>query len=266
MVAASIEALLQPTLSPEQLDDSTILLRRDGTADLGELIRRLSACGYVRGESVSGQGQFSVRGDILDVFPVQLNAPVRIEFWDDTIDTRYILTRRHSAGRMLLTKCAFRRQGDFVRPGSAGGKDPETRKIPAQPRADLAREKLYADADQLDAGMLPVHLDKYAPLLREKPSMLYDFGIGTGLLERIRRNRGEPSWTDGAVPGGLQAAAGRGQPLPWAGGLLSESHGGCRTAGQTLSGVSQQLFAGRRTRGISETAQRPGGAECALGR
>ena len=27
--------------------------------------------------------------------------------------------------------------------------------------------------------MLPVHLDKYAPLLREKPSMLYDFGIGT---------------------------------------------------------------------------------------
>lgn len=63
------------------------MLRRDGTADLGELIRRLSACGYVRGESVSGQGQFSVRGDILDVFPVQLNAPVRIEFWDDTIDT-----------------------------------------------------------------------------------------------------------------------------------------------------------------------------------
>lgn len=267
VVAASIEALLQPTLSPEQLDESTILLRRDGTADLGELIRRLSACGYVRGESVSGQGQFSVRGDILDVFPVQLNAPVRIEFWDDTIDTMVHFDpetqRRTDAVDEVRIPPARETLCD---PAALAEKIRKLGKSLRSRRADLAREKLYADADQLDAGMLPVHLDKYAPLLREKPSMLYDFGIGTGLLERIRRNRGEPAWTDGAVPGGLQAAAGRGQPLPWAGGLLSESHGGCRTAGQTLSGVSQQLFAGRRTRGISETAQRPGGAECALGR
>ena len=37
--------------------------------------------------SVSGQGQFSVRGDIVDIFPVQLSAPVRLEFWGDTIES-----------------------------------------------------------------------------------------------------------------------------------------------------------------------------------
>lgn len=89
VVAASIEALLQPTLSPEQLREHTILLQRDGTADLSELTRKLTDCGYVRGDSVSGQGQFSVRGDIVDIFPVQLSAPVRLEFWDDTIDTMH---------------------------------------------------------------------------------------------------------------------------------------------------------------------------------
>ena len=67
VVAASIEALLQPTLSPEQLREHTILLQRDGTADLSELTRKLTDCGYVRGDSVSGQGQFSVRGDIVDL-------------------------------------------------------------------------------------------------------------------------------------------------------------------------------------------------------
>lgn len=180
VVAASIEALLQPTLSPEQLDDSTILLRRDGTADLGELIRRLSACGYVRGESVSGQGQFSVRGDILDVFPVQLNAPVRIEFWDDTIDTMVHFDpetqRRTDAVDEVRIPPARETLCD---PAALAEKIRKLGKSLRSRRADLAREKLYADADQLDAGMLPVHLDKYAPLLREKPSMLYDFGIGT---------------------------------------------------------------------------------------
>ena len=180
VVAASIEALLQPTLSPEQLDDSTILLRRDGTADLGELIRRLSACGYVRGESVSGQGQFSVRGDILDVFLVQLNAPVRIEFWDDTIDTMVYFDpetqRRTDAVDEVRIPPARETLCD---PAALAEKIRKLGKSLRSRRADLAREKLYADADQLDAGMLPVHLDKYAPLLREKPSMLYDFGIGT---------------------------------------------------------------------------------------
>lgn len=156
------------------------MLRRDGTADLGELIRRLSACGYVRGESVSGQGQFSVRGDILDVFPVQLNAPVRIEFWDDTIDTMVYFDpetqRRTDAVDEVRIPPARETLCD---PAALAEKIRKLGKSLRSRRADLAREKLYVDADQLDAGMLPVHLDKYAPLLREKPSMLYDFGIGT---------------------------------------------------------------------------------------
>ena len=52
VVAASIEALLQPTLSPEQLRGHTILLQQDGTADLSELTRKLTDCGYVRGDSL----------------------------------------------------------------------------------------------------------------------------------------------------------------------------------------------------------------------
>lgn len=145
VVAASIEALLQPTLSPEQLDDSTILLRRDGTADLGELIRRLSACGYVRGESVSGQGQFSVRGDILDVFPVQLNAPVRIEFWDDTIDTMVHFDpetqRRTDAVDEVRIPPARETLCD---PAALAEKIRKLGKSLRSRRADLAREKLYA--------------------------------------------------------------------------------------------------------------------------
>src|SRR5699024_4525728 len=87
MIAASAESFLQPTLSPEMLATHMITLERDGTVDLTDLTGWLIACGYVRSDSVSGPGQFSLRGDILDVFPVQMQSPVRAEFWDDTIDT-----------------------------------------------------------------------------------------------------------------------------------------------------------------------------------
>ncbi len=87
VVIASMEALMQPTIPPEQLQKETIRLRQGDAVNQTELIQHLTAMGYVRGESVEGAGQFAVRGDIIDLFPVQLSAPVRMELWGDEIDT-----------------------------------------------------------------------------------------------------------------------------------------------------------------------------------
>ncbi len=178
VAAASIEALLQPTLSPEQLRQNTIVLHREDTVDLQELICRLTACGYERSEIVSGAGQFSVRGDILDVFPVQRQTPVRVEFWDDTIDTLMQFDpesqrRTEPLDEMVIppareTLCSPETLAETLRKHA---------KSLRGRRAELAREKLYADADHIDAGVMPVHLDKYAPLLRENVSMIYDYGM-----------------------------------------------------------------------------------------
>ena len=153
VVAASIEALLQPTLSPEQLRGHTILLQQDGTADLSELTRKLTDCGYVRGDSVSGQGQFSVRGDIVDIFPVQLSAPVRLEFWDDTIDTMHYFDpetqRRTDPLDEVLVPPARETLCD---PAELAKKIRMLGKSLRIRRADLVREKLYADADPAAVG------------------------------------------------------------------------------------------------------------------
>lgn len=183
VAVASIEALLQPTLSPAVLAEHTRTLHQNDTVDLGELIQHLTDCGYVRGESVSGAGQFAVRGDILDVFPIQMQSPVRIEFWDDTIDTLVQFDaesqRRTDAIDALVippareTLCQPEQLAELLRKHakSLRGK-----------YAERAREKLYADADQIDAGVMPIHLDKYAPLLQETPSMVFDYGMQTVLF------------------------------------------------------------------------------------
>ena len=61
--------------------------------DLDTLKRKLIELGYQSVRAVEHMGEFSVRGGILDVFPMTEENPLRIEFFDDEIDTiRYFTT------------------------------------------------------------------------------------------------------------------------------------------------------------------------------
>jgi len=55
--------------------------------DLDALARRLTEMGYERVALTEIPGTFSMRGSLVDVFPVQTDQPVRIEFFDDEIET-----------------------------------------------------------------------------------------------------------------------------------------------------------------------------------
>jgi transcription-repair coupling factor (superfamily II helicase) len=52
-----------------------------------DLVRRLAGAGYVRVDQVEDAGEFSVRGGIVDVFPVTERVPVRVEFWGDEVES-----------------------------------------------------------------------------------------------------------------------------------------------------------------------------------
>ena len=50
-------------------------------------MERLSALGYEHVPEVENVGQFSVRGGIVDVFPINALSPIRVEFFDTEIDS-----------------------------------------------------------------------------------------------------------------------------------------------------------------------------------
>ncbi|MDD6160595.1 MAG: transcription-repair coupling factor [Oscillospiraceae bacterium] len=87
LIVATIEGLLQRTLPPEELERHVITLDHKGRYDLIELTERLAALGYSRCEQVEGVGQFALRGGILDVFSPAQDYPVRVEFWDEDVDS-----------------------------------------------------------------------------------------------------------------------------------------------------------------------------------
>lgn len=86
-VITTIGALMDGVRPPLKIDEEVFSVRTGETSDLEELVQRLSAIGYDREVQIEGPGQFAVRGGIVDIFPLTEEMPVRIEFWDDEIDS-----------------------------------------------------------------------------------------------------------------------------------------------------------------------------------
>jgi transcription-repair coupling factor (superfamily II helicase) len=80
-------ALARRTVSPDEILDAGAVLRRDEDMSPEELVDKLLAGGYVREDPVGAIGEFSMRGGILDVWPPGHSAPVRIEFFGDTVES-----------------------------------------------------------------------------------------------------------------------------------------------------------------------------------
>ena len=81
------DAFSQAAPSPAELAGSRITVKQGSVADPLDLAAKLSAHGYDRVTTVQGRGQFAVRGGILDVFPWQGGRPLRIEFFDNEVDS-----------------------------------------------------------------------------------------------------------------------------------------------------------------------------------
>ena len=87
LVVTSMDALLKKLQPPERLNDSFVTLKTGEDFGLEHLAQLLSGYGYERVYQIEAKGQFSVRGGIVDVFPMTSDIAYRVEFFDDEIET-----------------------------------------------------------------------------------------------------------------------------------------------------------------------------------
>jgi transcription-repair coupling factor (superfamily II helicase) len=87
VLLASMAALMQPVPARGELEARGRRIRVGETLDLEELGAWLVASGYRRLDAVELPGEFSRRGGILDVFSLDAEDPVRLEFFGDEVDS-----------------------------------------------------------------------------------------------------------------------------------------------------------------------------------
>lgn len=86
-VVTSVDGCMDYLMPLEEIKERLLHFRNDSELNLEELTHTLVSLGYERVGQVEMPGQFSVRGGILDLYPLTEENPWRIELWGDEIDS-----------------------------------------------------------------------------------------------------------------------------------------------------------------------------------
>ena len=153
-------ATLLQRLAPTRFVQSQSLLLEVGqTLDIGAERERLVAAGYRAADTVSERGEFAVRGSLLDVFPMGAASPVRIDLFDDEVDTLRLFdsdTQRTHA-EVAQVRVLPAREMPMDAAGIAGFRDAWHRAFDV----DVRKCGIYQD---VSAGIVPQGIEYYLPL------------------------------------------------------------------------------------------------------
>jgi transcription-repair coupling factor (superfamily II helicase) len=182
ILLVSAKNLLLKHLSLEEMDQYAIHLHQGQTISPEDVIAQCLALGYVRTSMIMDPGEFSSRGDIFDLYPVN-GDPVRIEFFGDTIENiRVIDVENQRSVERVQNVVAIPRSGLVL--------DRENRaRLPEllHEKLNLQKARLSSlewegldmtvenQIQALEQSFLPDGIDYYAPLLHSDYKTVIDY-------------------------------------------------------------------------------------------
>lgn len=188
-----VDAAVSRTIPPKELKEKCFNIKMGDTIDTDTLIQKLINCAYTRMESVEAEGQFSVRGGIVDIFSPGEKSPCRIDFWGDEIDTISafdIETQRRTETIneikiVPVKECIIDNPEEFCE---------KLEKLISgrQKFSDEYKENVYSDIDLIKSGLFR-STDKYLNLIFGEFSTVLDYFSGavfisdfSACMERIK--------------------------------------------------------------------------------
>ncbi len=187
IIVAPVEALMGRLSPPNVFAGAGLKLTVGNRHDTGELGRNLVAMGYERVDLVERAGQFSMRGGIVDVFPMTSEMPARLEFFDDEVDSIRLFEVESQRSDKKIDHLAISPAREIV-----AGRDVWAmayRSIQVEYRA--TQRKLAKSADQVVLGFFEEHfghlldmlnngvyflgLEQFIPYFYPRPISLLDY-------------------------------------------------------------------------------------------
>lgn len=135
-----------------------------------EFTRSLVDAGYLRVPQVSEHGEFAVRGSLIDVYPMGTDAPVRIDFFDDEIESlRFFSPENQLSGeRVDSIRVLPAREIPLDDEGIAAFRNSYRERFDGQP----GKSRVYRDVSD---GIAHGGIEYYLPLFFDKTAALTDY-------------------------------------------------------------------------------------------
>ena len=217
------ESLSQRTMPKAVLHHTTFTLQTGNEYSLDQILTQLTHAGYSRAHLVEGPGQFSVRGDILDIFSPAADRPFRCEFFGEELDTMGYFdpdTQRRTENVELMWVLPVGETQPRLHPGGMEGLCADLQSMIARQRRrknlheDLIKT-LERDLEKYQNGLSNPASDRYMALIYPEMATAMDYIPGDavvilcdhGSLHRTARNRTEEMGMqlDSLLQGGMVA-------------------------------------------------------------
>ena len=168
------------TMPREVLASSSVALEVGTELSPLRLAAKLSELGFARVDMVEAAGQFSVRGDIFDIWHSADTHPMRVEFFGDEIDRIAYFDPETQRSIDVLDKVTLLPAREVVLSSLARERVASAIKklIKKCPEGD-AKSKLEYELSAVESGLVLNSRDKYISLIYEKRESLFDYMTGT---------------------------------------------------------------------------------------
>ncbi len=177
IVVADVRALLRYLPPVEFVRARSLAIKPGQTLPPADLREQLTAAGYRHVTTVMEHGEFAVRGSIIDLYPAGFHAPVRLDYFDDEIESlrEFDVKTQRSADKLTGLNLLPAREFALDEDGIALFRQQFRKRFEGDP----TRSSVYREVSD---GAAAGGVENYLPLFFETTSTLLDYLGETPLI------------------------------------------------------------------------------------
>jgi transcription-repair coupling factor (superfamily II helicase) len=170
VVVVPVTTALYPLPPVSYLAAYTFFLKKGEALDLDGFRNQMTLAGYTHVQQVLTPGEYCVRGGLIDLFPMGSMLPIRIDLFDDEIET--IATFDVDTQRTLYPVPEIRLLPAREFPLDEKGQATFRQNFRERFEGDPSRSRIYKDVSK---GIAPAGIEYYLPLFFEQTATLFDY-------------------------------------------------------------------------------------------
>ncbi|PID47600.1 MAG: transcription-repair coupling factor [Proteobacteria bacterium] len=165
-----VSTLMQRLAPTEFVNQNALMLKKGETLDIDSFRQQLEASGYRHVTQVYEHGEYSSRGSLIDLFPMGCDKPIRIDLFDDEIDSLRTFNTEDQRTREHIDHIELLPAHEF--PMNPDGISTFRKQYSEQLGGDLSRSMIY---DNVTRGTPPAGIEYYLPLFFDHTATLFDY-------------------------------------------------------------------------------------------
>lgn len=174
ILVTTIEAIMQKIPAKKTLIKNILKFEVGKIYSIDEIKKALVNLGYTRCELIEGRGQFSVRGDIIDI-SIDEKTGVRIEFWGDEIDSIRNFNIISQRSTETLQKAEIEPAHEYILEKPIEEICKKIRKKLITSINDKQEENINQDIEKIKNGNYISKIDKYFDEFYEDQETILDY-------------------------------------------------------------------------------------------